>query len=154
MQLAPEKSKLLCEYITQILSDNEKVSGEIRIDSDKINKERMIIFYISVPKRNFEKSFPIGIPTQQIDVVTNQILNDLVENFLGSETMGCTRYYTIRGGYGMNMDGINAKNIITGSNIKINFACRGDKFQDQVNEYNAKLEAYAKEQQESKGRLK
>ena len=37
MELAPERSKLLCEYITKILSDNEKVNGEIKINFAKIN---------------------------------------------------------------------------------------------------------------------
>ena len=63
MELAPERSKLLCEYITQILSDNEKVNGEIKINSDKISNEYMITFDIIVPSKNFEKHLNNGITT-------------------------------------------------------------------------------------------
>jgi len=145
IQIAPEKSQLLCEYITQILSDNEKVNGKIVIDSAKINNERMVTFDISVPSKNFEKHLNTGITTQQVDVLTEQIFNDLIDNFLESENIGCTRYYSIRGGYGMNMDGVNALNCI-GSNIKINFACRGDRFIEQAQNYNARLNEYVNQQ--------
>ena len=103
MKIAPERSSLLCEYIMQILSDPEKVNGEIKINFTKINNEQMITFDICVPNRNFERYLNTGITTQQINILTGQILNDLIDNFMELETIGCTRYYTIRGGYGMNM---------------------------------------------------
>lgn len=146
IELAPERSKLLCEYITQILSDNEKVNGEIKINFAKINIEQMITFDITVPSKNFEKHLNTGIPTQQIDVLTEQILSDLLDTFLESETMGCTRYYSVRGGYGMNMDGINAMNNI-GSSLKINFICRSDKFNEQVENYNGRIKEYVNRQE-------
>lgn len=145
MQIAPEKSKLLCEYVIQILSDQKKINGEIKISSAKINNEWMITFNIYVPDRDFEKHLNTGITTQQIDVLTGQILNDLVDNFLKSENMGCTRYYTIRSGYGMNMNGINLVNTI-GSKIKLNFIYRGDKFDKQIQNYNVRLDEYEKHQ--------
>lgn len=146
MELAPERSKLLCEYITQILSDNEKVNGEIKINFAKINNEHMITFDITVPSKNFEKHLNTGITIQHIDVLTEQILSDLLDTFLESETMGCTRYYSVRGGYGMNMDGVNAMNNI-GSNLKINFICRGDKFNEQVENYNGRIKEYVNRQE-------
>lgn len=149
MELAPERSKLLCEYITQILSDSEKVEGEIKINFAKINNEHMITFDIIVPSKNFEKHFNTGITTQQIDVLTEQILSDLLDTFLESETMGCTRYYSVRGGYGMNMNGVNAMNNI-GSNLKINFICRGDKFNEQVENYNERINEYANRQEKDR----
>ena len=152
MQLAPERSKLLCEYIIQILSDPEKVDGKITIDFAKINNERMVTFDIYVPSKDFEKHLNTGITTQQIDVLTGQILNDLVDNFMESETMGCTKYYTIRGGYGMNMNGINLVNTI-GSKVKLNFAYRGDKFDEQIQDYNVRLDEYRKQQTDN-GKLK
>ncbi len=145
MEIAPKRSLLLCEYIIQILSDAEKVNGEIEINFTKINNERMVTFDIYVPSKNFEEHLNTGITTQQIDVLTEQILNDLIDNFLESETMGCSRYYSIRGGYGMNMDGVNLVNNI-GSIIKLNFVCRGDKFDEQIQNYNAKLDEYENQQ--------
>lgn len=109
----------------------------------------MITFDIIVPSKNFEKHLNTGITIQQIDVLTEQILNDLLNTFLESETMGCTRYYSIRGGYGMNMNGVNAMNTI-GSKLKINFICRGDKFNEQVENYNQRINEYANRQENSK----
>lgn len=146
IQIAPERSRLLCEYLTQILSDNEKINGEIKIASAKINNERMVTFDIYVPRKNFERHLNTGITIQHIDVLTNQILNDFIDTFLESENMGCTRYYSVRGGYGMNMDGVNAMNTI-GSKIKINFVCRGDKFDEQVQKYNEKIDEYINQQE-------
>ena len=144
-KIAPERSKLLCEYIMQILSNNEGINGEIRIDSAKINNERMLTFDITVSKKDFERHFNTGITTQQVDVLTEQILNDLIDNFMESETIGCTRYYSMSGGYGMNMKGVNIVNNI-GSNIKINFVCRGDKFSEQIEIYNSRLNEYVSQQ--------
>lgn len=146
-QIALDQSNLLCEYIRQVLSDNEKVNGEIRIDSAKINNERMLTFDIYVPSKGFEKLCNTGIIVQHVDILTGQIFNDLFDNFIESETMGCTRYYSIRGGYGMNMDGVNAVNNI-GSKIKVNFVCRGDKFNEQVESYNLKLNEYINQQKD------
>lgn len=146
LKIAPERSKLLCEYIIQILSDNEQVNGEIIIDSAKKNNERMVTFDIIVPRRNFERHFNTGITTQQVNVLTAQILNDLLDNFLESENMRCTPYYSIRGGYGMNMSGVDAMNNI-GSKIKINFVCRGDKFNEQVEAYNLRLNEFLNQQE-------
>lgn len=145
LQLAPQRSTLICEYITQILSDTEKVNGEIKIDSAKINNERMITFDIYVPNSNFERHFNAGITTQQINVLTEQILNDLIAKFLESESIFLTKYYIIRGGYGVNMDGVILFNDI-GSIIKLNFACQGNKFDEQIRNYNEKLDEYDKRQ--------
>ena len=151
MQIAPERSKLLCEYITQILSDHERVSGEIRIDSAKINNERMLTFDISVPNKGFERHFNTGITTQQVDILTEQILNDLIDHYMKSDTIGCTKFFSVRG-IGMNMDGISALNSI-GSTIYINFVCRGNQFREQVKLYNARLDAYIN-QQKNEAKLK
>lgn len=109
----------------------------------------MITFDIIVPSKNFEKHLNTGITTQQIDVLTEQILNDLLDKFLESETMGCTRYYSVSGGYGMNMNGVNAMNNI-GSKLKINFVCRGDRFNEQAENYNERINEYENRQEKGK----
>ncbi len=141
LQLAPLRSKLLCEYITQILKDEEQVTGEIAINSAKIDDEKMITFDIQVPCRNFSKHLNTGITTDHIDLLVNQLLNDLVANFMEDENMGVSRYFSIRGGYGMKMDGVVATNNI-GSKIDINFLCRGKNFQEQIERYNNTLDIY------------
>ena len=97
LKIVPERSRVLCEYIMQILSDNEIVNGEIRIGSTKINNEKMLTFDINVPSRGFEKYINTGVTIQQVDILTEQIFNDLIDNFMESEIMGCTKYYSMRG---------------------------------------------------------
>lgn len=145
IKIAPKRAELLCEYITQILSDPDKVDGEIEISYAKIENKNMITYDIYVPSKNFEKHLNTGITTEQIDILTEQILNYLIDTFLESETMGCTRYYSIRGGMGMNMDGVDACNSI-GSRIKINFVCRGEHFRELMSEYNLKIDEYINKQ--------
>lgn len=151
MQIAQERSRVLCEYISQILSDPQKVEGEIRINSTKIDKERMLTFDIRVPSKNFERHLNTGISVQHVDVLTGQILDDFIDHFLESEAIGCTRYYRIRGGYGMNIDGITAINSM-GSQVRINFVCRGNNFDEQIETYNAKLDEYVHQQNSSSKR--
>ena len=146
LQIAPERSKLLCEYITQILMDKETVNGKISIDSYKINNEKMLTFEITVPKRGFERHFNTGITTQQVDILTEQILNDLIDNFMLSETMECSRYYSVKGGYGININGINIINNIE-SLVNINFRCRWFKFSEKVDNYNLRLYEYINKQE-------
>lgn len=149
LQIAPKKSRLLCEYIIQILSDNKTVNGEIRIDSFKTNNERMLTFDITAPSKGFEKHLNTGITTEQVNVLTEQIFNDLIDNFTESETMACSRYYSIKSGYGMSMNGVSVINSI-GSRVDINFIRRGDKFNEQVENYNLRLNEYVKQQENGK----
>lgn len=146
MEIVPEISKLLCEYITQILSDDEKVSGEIKINAAKINNEHMVTFDIYVPSKNFEKHINTGITTQQIDVLTEQIFADLLDTFLESATIGCTKYYSIKGTQGINMNGVNAVNV-RGSKLKINFVYQGKNFNQQADDYNQRINEYANRQE-------
>ena len=63
--------------------------------------------------------------------------------------MTVSKYYSIRGGYGMNMDGVNVINDI-GGDLKINFKCRGENFTKQIDEYNLQIIKYVQEQSNSK----
>lgn len=146
MKLAPERSRLLCNCIQENLSDVDKVNGEIRISSAKIDGEKMVTFDIFMPTKNSEQHLNTGITAQQIDVLTEQVFRDLIDNFLESDTMGCTRYYSIRGGNGLDMDGVNVVSI-NGGKIKLNFECRGEKFHEQAKEYNSRLNEFQQQQE-------
>ena len=149
--LAKEKANLLIEYITQILTDEKKVYGEILIYSAKIDGKRVCTFEISVPSADFECHLNTGVETNHCDVLNEEILQRLTDTFLESETMGVSRYYNIRGGYGMNMNGVNVFNSL-GSKIKINFLCTGELFVQQINSYSARINAYVEEQKNSRSR--
>lgn len=153
LKLSTERSKLLCEYIIQILSDRDIVKGRIDINSIDIDSETMVTFDIFVPRKGFERHLNTGIRFQYVDDLTEQIFNDLVNNFIKSESLGCTKYYNIRGGYGTSMDGVYLTNG-NGSDIKLNFYCRGEKFASQATNYNMRVDEYiSKEESNSEFKI-
>lgn len=115
---AGEKSKLIIEYITQILKDEEKVKGNMSFGSNKIDGQMMATLDIYVPKRDFEKHLNLGITSDHIDVLYEQFLNDLLDEILPTDTIGVTKFYSMRSMV-KSFDGINAVNLI-GSEITIN----------------------------------
>lgn len=119
LQLAPQRSKLLIEYINQILSDEKQVNASVEIQYAKINKELMVTYEIYVPNRNFEKHLNTGITSQQENVLISQILDDLVINYLESDTIQISRFYSIRS-FSANFDGVSIQGL-NGTKISINF---------------------------------
>lgn len=150
--LAFKQVNLLMEYIEQILSDDQKVNGEVLIDSAKADGEKICTFDIKVYENGFEKNLSTGITVQHCDILNQWIFEKSIERFMTSETMGVTKCYCIRGGYGMNMDGFRVVNCI-GSSLKINFLCRGNLFDEQAKRYNNTLMTYMDEQKESQRKL-
>ena len=139
-QLAIEKSKLIIEYIVQILSDPEKVTATMEFLSYKIENKKMLILDINVPKRNFSRCLNLGITSDHDIVLFEQLFNDLLDTFLTHETMGVTKYYSIKS-MNQNFTGINAVNTI-GSKILINFNSSGPEFKNLVDHYQAKYKAF------------
>jgi len=131
--LAPEKSKLVIEYITQILSDSEKVNSVMDFWYAKIDSQNMCTLDIYVPERNFEKHLNLGITIDHSLVLYEQILNDFLDTFLEHETMGVTRYYSIKSMQN-DFSGVDAVNR-NGSRIKINFNTTDPDFMNIVSEY-------------------
>jgi len=131
--LAPEKSKLVIEYITQILSDSEKVNSVIDFWYAKIDGQNMCTLDIYVPETNFEKHLNLGITIDHSLVLYEQILNDFLDTFLEHETMGVTRYYSIKSMQN-DFSGVDAVNR-NGSRIKINFNTTDPDFMNIVSEY-------------------
>ena len=139
--LAPEKSKLVIEYITQILSDSEKVNSVMNFWYAKIDGQNMCTLDIYVLERNFEKHLNLGITEDHCLVLYEQILNDFLDTFLEHETMGVTRYYSIKSMQG-NFSGVNAVNL-NGSKIKINFNTTNPDFMNIVSDYTRKYNEFA-----------
>ncbi len=139
-QLAIERSKLIIEYIFQILSDSEKVNATMEFFNDKVENQNMVIFDINVPKRNFKRSLNLGITSDHENVLFEQLLNDLIETFLPHETMGITKYYSLKS-MNQNFTGIDATNTI-GSRISINFNSSGTEFNNLIDNFQAKYNAF------------
>ena len=139
--LAPEKSKLVVEYITQILSDTEKVNSVMDFWHAKIDGQDMCTLNIYVPETNFEKHLNLGITLDHSLVLYEQILNDFLDTFLEHKTMGVTRYYSIKSMQN-NFSGVDAVNM-NGSRIKINFNTTNPDFMNIVSEYTRRYNEFA-----------
>jgi len=143
--LAPEKSKLLIEYITQILTAEENAS--INVSYAKIDKENMCTFDIYVPSKNFETHLNTGITFQQVDALNEQILNDLLDNFVDLEIIGVTTFYSIKSS-SRQFNGVECLNI-RGNKIPINFLAQGNDFDEIVRLYNQKIKVKKSDQEKS-----
>ena len=138
--LAKQNSELLIEYINHILSDEEELEGRITIFSSLLEDCKIDI---NIPSKNIKNQQKTNILPQYIDILNGQILDSLIDNYMESETMGVTKYYS-RNNNGKG----NGINIISnsGSKINIDFACKDEKFEAQIKRYNATLDEYVEKQ--------
>ncbi len=155
-QLAIDRSKLIIEYILQILSDSEKVNATMDFFDDKIENQNRIILNINVPQRNFKRSLNLEITSDHENILFAQLLDDLLKTFLPHETMGITKYYSMKTMHS-NFTGIDAINTL-GSRIAINFNSSGTEFMKLIENYQAKYNAFIENRNttifESNGSLK
>ena len=149
--IAIERSKLIIEYINQILSDSEKVAATMNFSSAKINNQLMCTLDIYVSKNNFERHLNLGITNDHILVLYEQLLNDLLDTFLEHETIGVTKYYSIKSQMG-NFSGIDAVNLL-GSRIKINLNGYGSEFDNLIFEYIKKYDEFEEQQKSKKNKF-
>lgn len=138
--LAPSKSNLIMEYITQILSDTDKLNGDIEFNFAKINNQMNCVLDIYVPTKNFEKHLNLEITSDHSLVLYEQVLTDLL-NFLPSETMGVTKYFSIKS-MAEYFSGVVALNNI-GSELKINFNTTNPDFMILIDNYIKKYDEIA-----------
>ena len=121
--LAIIRSNLISEYITQILSDSNKVNAKMDFDFVKVDSEKMCFLNIYVPETKFEKHLNLGIPNYTfmafLEKMKEQVLNDLL-HFLPSDTIGVSKYMEIKSSLLSSFSGVVVSNA-TGSKIKINF---------------------------------
>ena len=132
-KIVSKRSKLIMEYIGQILLDNEVVTGNIDIGSVEINNKMMCVIDIYVPNRNFERHFNSDIESINSSILEMKILDDLIDNFL--------KYTIIELGYfsrDENYNRITIKNKV-GSSINLNFLNNTDLILEQINKYNEKI---------------
>lgn len=107
----------------------------------KIDGQNMCTLDIYVLERNFEKHLNLGITIDHSLVLYEQILNDFLDTFLEHETMGVTRYYSIKSMQN-DFSGVDAVNL-NGSRIKINFNTTDPDFMNIVSDYTCRYNEFA-----------
>ena len=151
--LAIDKSRVMIEYLEQILSD-DNISGNMIFSSNKIDgeKEKMCTVDIML-NNNTEKHLNLGIPSVHSDVFTKQFTTDLVDRFAKDDIMGVSPYFEIKSMPPISRSGMDAMSISkeTGkinNHIKIDFYYKGQDFDSLMEEYNKKLKETQKEIEE------
>lgn len=143
--LAPEKSKIVIEWLQQLLSCEEKFEGRMNFDWYKIDGNNCIICDINVPDLGVKRTINLEITKDHSDILYEQLFDDLIDTFLEHETMGISRYRSIRSSLvGMNFDGMDAFNRLK-SVIEINFICIGPNFRELATNYNQKIDTRIEE---------
>lgn len=155
--LAIDKSRVMIEYLEQILSD-DNISGNMIFSSNKIDgeKEKMCTVDIML-NNNTEKHLNLGIPSIHSNVFTRQFTSDLVDRFAKDDTMGVSSFFEIKSmpptsRRGMDAISINEETGKINNHIKIDFYSIGQYFYSIMEEYNEKLKEAQKEIEEAKVR--
>ena len=148
--LAIDKSRVMIEYLEQILSD-DNISGNMIFSSNKIDgkKEKMCTVDIMLSNGK-EKHLNLGIPSIHSDIFTKQFTSDLVERFAKDDTMGVSPFFEIKSmpptsRRGMDAISIDKETGKINNHIKIDFYNKGENFDSIMKEYNEKLKEAQKE---------
>ena len=140
--LSKERVNVIMEYITQILSDDTKLSASMDFSSAKIDGNNMCTLDIYVPYNNFERHISLEITNDHSNVIKKEFLDRVISDIFPSDTLGATKFYKIRGSE--SFDGIYIVNN-KGSKIKVNMHRIDnnimDEYNNKYNEYNEFLEA-------------
>jgi len=152
--IAVNVSRVIMEYITNILTDRQKVEGTIDFVSGKVDgyQERMCVIDISVPDKPFSKAINSGIPSIHSTPFYTKVLEDIADTCLYSEELSASRFYSVKGMMGSTFQGIDAKGIL-GNRLRINFTSIGTELNEAIAEYNRKVDLYESEikKEEEKG---
>lgn len=153
MELAIDKSRVMIEYLEQILND-DNISGNMIFSSNKVDgeKEKMCTadFMLNNGK---EKHLNLGIPSIHSNIFIKQFTSDLVDRFAKDDMMGVSPYFEIKSMPPISRSGMDAISIDkeTGkinNHIKIDFYYKGQDFDSIMEEYNKKLKEAQKEIEE------
>lgn len=132
--LAPQRTKLVIEYIEKILSDNN-ITGDMKFSAYKIDNQMMCTLSIFVPENDFEKHINLGITADHCDILYAQLFKDLLKTFLEHETIGISRYFDEENFAGITANSENSK-------LRMNFIYTGQKFNEIAKEYNESINIY------------
>ena len=141
--LAIDKSRVMIEYLEQILSD-DNISGNMIFSSNKVDGEKEKMCTVDIVLNNGkERHLNLGIPSIHSDVFTKQFTSDLVDRFAKDDTMGVSPFFEIKSmpttsRRGMDAISINEETGKINNHIKIDFYSIGQDFSSIMKEYNEK----------------
>lgn len=145
-EIAVKVSKVIMEYITNILTDSGKVEGTINFESARVDgyQEKMCVVVISVPEKPFYKPINSGIPSIHSISFYKKILEDMIDTCLYSDQLSTSRFYSVKGMMGPTFQGVSAEGTL-GNRLRINFTNIGTELNEAIAEYNKKIDVYESE---------
>ena len=136
-ELSIKRVNLILEYIEQILLDN-KVVGTLTFNSKKINNQNILLLDIEVKPNNFSRYLNLEIESNHSNILYEELLNEIINRYLENENIVLSFYQDIKYFMESNFSGITITNF-NGSEIKINFKIKDNKFSEIIENYELAL---------------
>ena len=136
-ELSIKRVNLILEYIEQILLDN-KVVGTLTFNSKKINNQNILVLDIEVKPNNFSRYLNLEIESNHSNILYEELLNEIINRYLENENIALSFYQDIKYFMESNFSGITITNF-NGSEIKINFKIKDNKFSEIIENYELAL---------------
>lgn len=136
-ELSIKRVNLILEYIEKILLDN-KVVGTLTFNSKKINNQNILLLDIEVKPNNFSRYLNLEIESNHSNILYEELLNEIINRYLENENIALSFYQDIKYFMESNFSGITITNF-NGSEIKINFKIKDNKFSEIIENYELAL---------------
>lgn len=147
--LVLEESRVMIEYLEQILDANKQVFGKMIFGSaNEEGQSRLVVDIFA--SDDFERQIDLKITSDCADDFYEVFLNDLLDRFLEHETQGVTKYMDIPYFTGR-FTGVMAMNSL-GSRIEVRFNKKGNRFVDLIADYNERIDEYTRKNEQGKSR--
>ena len=140
-EVSVDKSKVVIEFIKQILSDTKRVIAKMEFNWAKIDSQNMCTLDIYVPSKQFERHLNLQITIDHCDVFYSQLFKDLISNFLNDDVCELSSFMCVKGIIGNNFNGLVIANKKTNTQISLNFKHTKENFNRIVDNYNKTLES-------------
>lgn len=149
LEVIPQRTSLLLEYIDQFMTDDSTIMVDIRFGGKKVEKVNALVTDIVAFEQDkedtynprgdclFERHLNLGITTDHASLFFESMLTEIADKYLEHDAIGISEFYAILG-LNDRFAGIDVSNSV-GSVVHINFGSVSKEVEDN---YNSRLEEY------------
>ncbi len=141
--VAKEKAKVMCDYLQLYLEDESINSGRVEFVGD--NSILSVDIFLNKGEKMQEFHYNLGMSVVYADMFIREVMDILADNFIPSEHVGVSPYFSIRGLPTTSRDGVFVYNTETKLKIDVNFWCHGKDYSKIMGEFNGKIDKYRKQ---------
>ncbi len=119
--LAQQSSTFILDYLVQMLNSQEGIYGSMKLGIKKIDRQQLCTLTVSIPEKEFERNFCLGIPLDHSILLYQQVMSDLWDRYHTlEEPNSLSEFYTIQN-FSENFKGVT---IVKQKNVvNFNFGC-------------------------------